>query len=117
MSAGEADPARRSERVLRAGLAAVSAFAIFYLLPGTLRLPVLIYDPAARTVAFTGAASGADMRYFGDLIVASTGALLGAAAVYALQPRRTSLATATATTLSLVGLDVLFYLSRLLAAR
>lgn len=117
MNAGETDLARRGERVLRAGLAAVSAFAIFYLLPGTLRLPVLIYDPAARTVAFTSAVSGVAMRYFGDLIVACTAALLAAAAVCALPPRRTSLAIATGTTLSLVALDVLFYLSRLLAAR
>ena len=113
-----------SERVLRAGLAAVAAFAIFYLLPGTLRLPVLVYDPAARTLAFSSVVSGVAMRYFGDLIVASSAALLAAAAVIALPPRRTSgalaprsLAIATGTALSLVALDVLFYLSRLLAAR
>ncbi len=107
----------RSERVLRAGLAAVSAFAVFYLLPGTLRLPVLVYDPAARTLAFSSAVSGVAMRYYGDLLVAGTAALLAAAASFALPPRRTSLAVATGTTLSLVGLDLLFYLSRLLAAR
>lgn len=117
MSAGEAELARRGERVLRAGLAAVSAFAVGYLLPGTLRLPVLVYDPAARTLLFTSTLGGVAMRYYGDLVVACTAALLAAAAAWALPPRRTSLALATGTTLSLVALDVLFYLSRLLAAR
>ncbi len=108
----------RPERVLRAGLAAVSAFAIFYLLPGTLRLPVLVYHPAARTLAFTNVVGGVAMRYFGDLLVASAAALLAAAAAVLLRPaRRTPLAIAAGTTLSLVGLDLLFYLSRLLAAR
>ena len=107
----------RPERVLRAGLAAVSAFAIFYLLPGTLRLPVLVYDPAARTLAFTNVIGGVAMRYFGDLLVASAAAVLAAAAVLLLPARRTPLAIAAGTTLSLVGLDLLFYLSRLLAAR
>ena len=105
-----------SERTLRAGLAAVAAFAVGYLLPGTLQLPVLVYDPAARTVTFARTASGVAMRYYGDLLVACLAALAAAALVYASQPRRTPLAIATGTALSLVALDVLFYLSRLLAA-
>ncbi len=105
-----------SERVLRAALAAVSAFAVGYLLPGTLQLPVLVYDPAARVVSFSRTASGVAMRYYGDLMVACVAALAAAALVYALQPKRTPLAVATGGALSLVALDVLYYLSRLLSA-
>jgi hypothetical protein len=105
-----------SERALRTALAAVAAFAVGYLLPGTLQLPVLVYDPAARVVTFARSAPGVSMRYYGDLIVACTAALAAAAAVWKLQPRRTPLPIATATALSLVALDVLFYLSRVLAA-
>jgi hypothetical protein len=106
-----------SERALRTALFAVAAFAVGYLLPGTLQLPVLIYDPVARTVAFSRTANGVAMRYFGDLIVASVLALAAAAAAWKWQPRRTPLAVAAGTALSLVALDVLFYLSRLLATR
>jgi hypothetical protein len=105
-----------SERVLRAGLAAVSAFAVGYLLPGTLQLPVIVYDPAARLVTFAGSVSGVSMRYYGDLLVACLAALAAGAAVYALQPKRTPLAVVAGSALSLVALDVLYYLSRLLAA-
>jgi uncharacterized membrane protein len=105
-----------SERGLRAGLAAVAAFAVGYLLPGTLRLPVLVYDPVARTVAFTGSMSGVEMRYYGDLLVACLAALLAFAVAFALRPRRAPIAVAAGTALSLVALDVLFYLSRLFVA-
>jgi hypothetical protein len=105
-----------SERALRAGLAAVAAFAVGYLLPGTLRLPVLVYDPVARTVTFAGSVSGVAMRYYGDLLIACLAALLTGAAAWAVQPRRTPIAVAAGTALSLVALDVLFYLSRLFAA-
>lgn len=105
-----------SERGLRAGIAAVAAFAVGYLLPGTLRLPVLVYDPVARMASFRGAVEGVSMRYYGDLIVACAAGLLAAGAAWVLQPRRTPIAIAAAAALSLVALDVLFYLSRLLAA-
>jgi hypothetical protein len=100
---------------LRAALAGVGAFAVGYLLPGTLQLPVLIYDPVARTAHFGGVANAVQMRYYGDLMVASAAGVIGAAIAWKLPPRRTPLAIATATALSLVALDVLFYLSRLLA--
>jgi hypothetical protein len=103
------------DRALRAALAGVSAFALGYLLPGTLQLPVVIYHPLARAFSF-GAASGTAMRYYGDLLVACCCGLAAAAAVVALPPRRTPLAIAAGTALSLVALDVLFYLSRLLIA-
>jgi hypothetical protein len=105
-----------NERVLRAGLTAVAAFAVAYLLPGTLRLPVMVYDPVARTVSFASQVSGVAMRYFGDLLVACTAAIAAAAVVYAAQPRRPQLPVAAGAALSLVALDVLFYLSRLFAA-
>ena len=105
-----------SERALRAALWAVSAFAAGYLLPGTLQLPVLTYDPAARTVAFSATVTGVAMRYPGDLIFACAVALIAFWATWKLQPRGTPLAVATGATMSLVALDVLFYLSRLLAA-
>lgn len=106
-----------TERVLRAGLAGVAAFAAGYLLPGTLRLPVLIYDPVARVAFFGSAPSGAQMRYYGDLLCACACGLSAAGIAFAVRRRRGSLAVACATAMSLVALDVLFYLSRLLAAR
>ena len=105
-----------NERVLRAALAAVSAFAVGYLLPGTLQLPVLVYDPAARLVSFSRSVSGVSMRYYGDLTVACLAGSAAFALVFALQPKRTPLAIAAGSALSLVALDVLYYLSRLLAS-
>ena len=101
---------------MRVALAAASAFALGYLLPGTLRLPVLIYDPLARAFHFGGIQNALQMRYYGDLLIACAAALIAAAAAWKLPPGRTPLPVATATALSLVALDVLFYLSRLLAA-
>ena len=106
-----------SERVLRAGLAGVAAFAAGYLLPGALRLPVLVYDPIARAAFFGSAPAGAQMRYYGDLLWACACGLSAAGIAFAARPRRAPLAVACATAMSLVALDVLFYLSRLLAAR
>jgi hypothetical protein len=103
-----------NERALRAALAGVSAFAAGYLLPGTLQLPVLIYNPSTRVVTFASAASGVAMRYYGDLLVASLAGLAAAAIVWTFQPRRTPVAVAAGSALSLVALDVAFYLSRLL---
>jgi hypothetical protein len=103
-----------NERALRAALAGVAAFAIGYLLPGTLQLPIVVYDPAARIVSIARTTSGVAMRYYGDLLVASTAGLAAAGAVWFLQPRRTPIAVAAASALSLVALDVAFYLSRLL---
>ena len=105
-----------SERVLRAGLAGVAAFAVAYLLPGTLQLPVLVYDPAARAVAFSRTVSGVAMRYYGDLLYATLAGLVAAAVAMRLPPGRTPPSIAAATTLSLVALDAVYYLSRLLAA-
>ena len=97
---------------VRQALSATAAFAVVYLLAGTLQLPVLIYDPVARAVHFGRAVGPLQMRYYGDLILASAAALIA----WRLPFRRTPLPIAAATALSLVALDVLFYLSRVLAA-
>ena len=105
-----------SERLLRAGLFAVAAFAIGYLLPGTLQLPVFFYDPVHRLVVFTRSEPSPWIRYYGDLFYACCVSALAFAAAFKLPQRKSSLAIATGTALSLVALDVLFYLSRLLAS-
>jgi hypothetical protein len=101
-------------RFLRAGLVAVAAFALGYLLPGPLRLPVLFYDPASGVFQLAEARPSPWIRYYGDLSYAFAAALLGFAA--GLRWSRGNLAVLASAALSLVALDVLFYLSRLLAA-
>jgi hypothetical protein len=102
-------------RALRAALWSSAAFAVAYLLSGTLQFPVLVYDPLRRAFSISRTVSGVSMRYYGDLIVASLAALLAAALALKLRPPRGSLALTAATALSLVALDVLYYLSRLFA--
>ena len=97
----------------RAALAGISAFALAYLLAGTLQLPVLVYDPLARAASVSRTVSGVSMRYFGDLLLASAAGLATAALALRLRPRA-PMPVSAATTLSLVALDVLYYLSRLL---
>jgi hypothetical protein len=101
--------------VTRAALAGISTFALAYLLAGTLQLPVLVYDPLARQASLSRTVSGASMRYFGDLLLATV-AGLGAAGLAHRLRLRAPMPIAAATTLSLVALDLLYYLSRLLAA-
>ena len=103
-------------RELRAALWGVSAFALGYLLPGTLRLPTLAYDPVARTVHFTAQVSGVAMRYYGDLLWACAAGLSAAALVWNSRRPPPSMAVLTGAALSLVLLDVAYYLSRLLAS-
>ena len=98
---------------MRSALAGVGAFAVGYLLPGTLQLPVLNYDPDARSAHLASIENAVQMRYYGDLLTACICGI--AAALIARNRGRTPLSIATATALSLVALDVLFYLSRLLA--
>ena len=102
-------------RALRAALAGVAAFALGYLLPGTLQLPTLAYDPVHRIVSLQRTLSGVQMRYFSDLVIACCAGLLAAAVAYRLD-RRQSFGVAAGIALSLVALDVAYYLSRLLAA-
>jgi hypothetical protein len=102
-----------NDRALRAALWASAAFAVAYLLSGTLQFPVLVYDPVHRVFGIARTVSGVSMRYYGDLIVASAAALAAAALAYRVHPARESLPLTAATTLSLVALDVFYYLSRL----
>lgn len=100
---------------MRAALAGVSAFAVAYLLSGALQLPALVYDPLAHHFSIARAVSGVSMRYYGDLLTASAAGLVAAGFASRVRaPPADGIAAATA--LSLVALDVLFYLSRLLAA-
>jgi hypothetical protein len=101
---------------LRAGLAAVSAFAVVYLLCGTLQLPIPFYDPLRGAFAFARARPSPWMRYYGDLLYALCAGLLAFGIARALPEGKTKVAVATGAALSLVALDVLFYLSRLLAS-
>ena len=103
-------------RELRAALWGVSAFALGYLLPGTLRLPTLAYDPIARTLGFTAQVSGVAMRYYGDLLWACAAGLCAAAVVWNSRRPPRPVGVLAGAALSLVALDLAFYLSRLLAA-
>ena len=106
------------ERALRTALAGVSAFALGYLLPGTLRLPTLAYDPVQRTLSLQRVLAGVQMRYFSDLLIASCAGLVSAAIAHRLfrSGRRGDLPVAAGIAASLVALDLANYLSRLLAA-
>ena len=100
---------------MRAALAGISAFAVAYLLWGTLQLPALAYDPLAHRFFVARAIEGASMRYYGDLLAASAAGLAAAALAFRMRARA-PLGVVAGSALSLVALDVLFYLSRLLAA-
>jgi hypothetical protein len=103
-------------RELRAALCGLCAFAVVYPLVGTLRLPVLTYDPVARTIDFTAHVDGLAMRYFGELAWACVAGSCAAAAVWSSRRPRPAGAALAAAALVLAGIDVAFYLSRLLAA-
>jgi len=98
--------------VTRAAGAGICAFALAYLLAAALHLPVLVYDPATGVVTISRMPSGLQMRYFGDLLLAST-AGLGSAALFGRLPSRIPVAVPAWTALVLVALDALYYLYRL----
>jgi len=100
--------------VTRAAAAGISAFALAYLLAGALHLPVLVYDPATGEVTASRVLSGTQMRYFGDLLLASV-AGLGTAALFGRLRFRIPVPLPVWSALSLVALDALYYLYRLLA--
>lgn len=107
----------RPEQTLRAALWGVAGFALGYLMPATLRLPVLAYDPVQRAFLFASNLRGVQMRYYGDLLWACAAGLAAALLSRAL-PRRGPLdiPVATAAALSVIALDLAFYLSRLFTA-
>jgi hypothetical protein len=106
----------RAERSLRAALAATSAFAVGYLLPGPLQLPVLLYDPLNARLWFGVHPGGMVMRYLGDLLVGCSAALLAALLGWRTASTRTPLAVPSGIAMSLIALDVAYYLSRLWTA-
>ena len=109
--------ARAAERTLRAALWGAAGFALGYLAPGTLRLPVLAYDPVGRAFLFSSNLRGVQMRYYGDLMMACAAGLAAALLSYALPRRgRLDILVATAAALSIIALDLAFYLSRLFTA-
>jgi hypothetical protein len=101
---------------LRAALWGVCAFGIVYAGVATVRLPTLAYDPVARTVSFAADLRGLSMRYYGDLLWAFAAALSAAALSLRFPLSSRTDAALTAAALSLVGLEVAYYLSRLFAA-
>jgi hypothetical protein len=101
---------------LRAALWGVTGFAIGYLLPGALRLPVLTYDPIGHAALLTAAPRGAQMRYYGDVLWACTAGAAAALLSRALRGRPLDVPVATAAALSCVALDLAWFLSRFLAA-
>ncbi|HEY2030196.1 MAG TPA: hypothetical protein VGH20_13410 [Myxococcales bacterium] len=107
--------AGRSTERTAAAVFAAAAFAVFYLLPGALRLPVVFYDPLGRGFAIARALPSPWIRYYGDLLYATAAALFAFALGFRLT-RNANLGTLTGAALSLVALDVLFYLSRLVAS-
>lgn len=104
-----------SKVALRAALWGLSGFAIGYLLPGGLRVPVLIYDPIGHAVLLTATPRGAQMRYYGDVLWACAAAAVAALLSRALRGRPLDVPVATAAALSCVALDLAWFLSRLLA--
>jgi hypothetical protein len=101
--------------VTRTALVGISGFALAYLLAGTLQLPVLVYDPVARATTAARTLSGMQMRYYGDLLLATVAGLCAAALSHRLRPRL-PLALPAGTALSLIAADLAYYLWRLLAA-
>ena len=102
-------------RSVRAALSAVSAFAVAYLVAGSLRLPTFAYDPIAHAASFTADVRGVSMRYYGDLAWAcAAGSCAAAVSLGTRRPAR-PVGALTGAALSLVALDVVFYLSRLFA--
>jgi hypothetical protein len=103
-------------RQVRAALWAVCAFAAAYLLVGALSLPTFAYDPVARTASLRAVVRGVSMRYYGDLAWASGAGLFAAALALASRRPSRPVGALTGAALSLVALDLAFYLSRLFAA-
>ena len=96
----------------RTAAAGISAFALAYLSAEALHLPVLVYDPVRGAITVSRLLAGMQMRYFGDLLLASV-AGLGAAALWRRPDPQASVAVPAWATLSLIALAALYYLWRL----
>lgn len=55
----------------------VMGFSVGYALPTYARLPLLIYDPVARSWKWAAMAGGVPMGYYGMLLYGIVGALVG----------------------------------------
>ena len=104
-------------RALHAALWSLIAFAAVYLLQGALHLPAVLYHPVTRAISAGPIPSGLQMRYYSDLGFASLAGLGAALLRLRLRERPFEPLVLAATALSLVGLDVAFYFSRVLASR
>jgi hypothetical protein len=116
MTDGPRGPGSDGEVALRAALWGLSGFAIGYLLPSALRLPVLTYDPIGHASLLTAAPRGVQMRYYGDLLWACATAFAAALLSRPLRGRPLDVPVATAAAVSCVALDVAWFLSRFFAA-
>ena len=106
-----------SSRALHAALWAACAFAAAYLLQGALHLPAVLYHPVTRAISVGPVPSGLQMRYYSDLGGASLAALVAGGLRLRLPAQPFEPLVLAATALALVGLDVAFFFSRVLAAR
>ena len=97
---------------------AAAAFPAGYLLSSGLRLPILAYEPVERRFFVATQVVGVQMRYYGDLGWGLAAALVAAAVAFSLPSRGRPLnaGALAAVALALAGLDVAWFLSRLLAA-
>lgn len=105
------------DRMLRAVLAATSAFCAVYLLQSGLQFTSWVYDPIARASSFGQAPVGVQMRYFGDVAGASVAFALTLLGCLVLPARRPPDVLALAgSCFALLALDLAFFFSRVLAA-
>ena len=105
-------------RSVRTALVAAAAFPAGYLLASGLRLPILAYEPIERRFFIAAQVTGVQMRYYGDLGWGLAAALVAAAVAFSLPSsgRPLNAGALAAVALALAGLDVAWFLSRLLAA-
>ena len=106
-----------ASRALHAALWAACAFAAAYLVQGALHLPAVLYHPVTRAISVGPVPSGLQMRYYSDLCGASLAAIAAGWLRLRLPARAYDPAVLAATALALVGLDVAFFFSRVLATR
>jgi hypothetical protein len=106
----------RPAHSLAAALWAVTVFAAAYLLQGALHLPAVVYDPAAHSWLLTSSLNGVQMRYYSDF----GGAALAGCATGWLRFRWKAppgdLGVLVGAALSVVALDLAWFLSRVLSA-
>jgi hypothetical protein len=78
------EPAAPSGRVFFAACAGLIGYALFYALPIYARLPRPFYDPLARHWFIASSSTPIPMGYLGQILWASTGALVSGGAAFAI---------------------------------